>query len=168
MTSIANILGGFMVSNTLSLLNPYQIVNDNSAMSDRYIYLYCYLYKTPINPCNQDVILNYFVYFQVVEELPTDSIRQICYGDRRDNPRYGKNNHPISIPSFSDDIVSLVLSSSYNLFFRIVSPYSNIVDLSQKLCNFERSKVEDNYCQKKRKLIINPNVTLKKKQKKLY
>ena len=49
--SIANISGGFMVSNTLSLLNPYQIVNDNSAISDRYIYLYCHLYKAFITPC---------------------------------------------------------------------------------------------------------------------
>ena len=36
--SIANISGGVMVSDTLSLLNTYQIVNDNSVMSDRYIY----------------------------------------------------------------------------------------------------------------------------------
>ena len=41
--SIANITGGFMVSDILSLLNAYQIVNDSSVMSDRYIYLYYHL-----------------------------------------------------------------------------------------------------------------------------
>ena len=41
--SIANISGGFMVSDTLSLLNTYQIVNDNSIMSNKYLYLYCHL-----------------------------------------------------------------------------------------------------------------------------
>ena len=38
--SIANITGGFMVSDILSLLNAYQIVNDNSVMFDKYIYFY--------------------------------------------------------------------------------------------------------------------------------
>ena len=45
--SIANISGRFMVSDTLSLLNAYQKVNDNSGMSDRYVYLYCHLHKAP-------------------------------------------------------------------------------------------------------------------------
>ena len=51
--SIANISGGFMVSDTLSLLNDYPIVNNNSVMSDRYLYLYCHLYKAPTTPCVQ-------------------------------------------------------------------------------------------------------------------
>ena len=40
--SIANISGGLMVSDTLSLLNAYKIVNDNSGISDIYIYIYIY------------------------------------------------------------------------------------------------------------------------------
>ena len=56
--SIANISGGFMVPDTLFLLNAYQLVNDNSVMSDRYIYLYCHLYKAPNTMCVQDIILN--------------------------------------------------------------------------------------------------------------
>ena len=36
---IANISGEFMVSDTLSLLNAYQIINDNCVMSDKYIYM---------------------------------------------------------------------------------------------------------------------------------
>ena len=75
--SIANISGGFMVSDTLSLLYTYQIVNDNSVMSDRYTYLYCHLHKDPTTPCDQDIIINHFAHLGVVEELPTDSIRQI-------------------------------------------------------------------------------------------
>ena len=75
--SITNISGGFVVSDTLSLLNTYQIVNDNCVMSDRYIYLHCHLYKAPITPCTQVIILNHFSYLKVVEELPHDSIRQI-------------------------------------------------------------------------------------------
>ena len=74
-----------------SLLNAYPIVNDNSVMSDRYIYLYCHLYKAPKTLCVQDIILNHFAYFEVVEELPTYSIRQIYYGDRRDNAYSVKN-----------------------------------------------------------------------------
>ena len=35
--SIANMLGEFMVSDTLSLLNAYQRVNDNSVMFNRNI-----------------------------------------------------------------------------------------------------------------------------------
>ena len=46
-----------------------------------YIYLYCHLYKSPTTPCVQDIILNHFVYIEEVEELPTDSIRQVYYGD---------------------------------------------------------------------------------------
>ena len=79
--SIANISGGFMVSVTLSLLNTYQIVNDDSFMSDRYIYLYFHLYKAPTTPCVQNIIFNHFIYIEVVEELPTYSNRQIYYGD---------------------------------------------------------------------------------------
>ena len=80
--SIANVSCGFMVFDTLYLLNTYQIVNDNSVVSDRYIYLYCHMYKAPITTCVQDIILNHFVYREVVEELPTYSNRQIYYGDR--------------------------------------------------------------------------------------
>ena len=76
--SIAKMSGGFMVSNTLSLLNAYQIVSDNSVMFNRNIYLYCHLYKAPTTPCDRDIILNHFAYLEVVEELPTDSNRQIC------------------------------------------------------------------------------------------
>ena len=65
--SIANISGGFMISNTLSLFNAYHIVNDNSVMSDRYIYLYCHLYKAPTTPCAQDIILNNFVYLKLLK-----------------------------------------------------------------------------------------------------
>ena len=75
--SIANISDGFMVSDALSLLNVYELVNDNTVMPDMYIYLYCHLHKAPTAPCDQDIILNYFAYFEVVEELPTESIRQI-------------------------------------------------------------------------------------------
>ena len=53
-------------------------------------------------------------------------------------------------------LLSVPLSSD-NSFCHIVSPYSIIVDSSQKLCKFERSKVENDYCQKKMKLIINSN-----------
>ena len=74
-----------MVSDTLYLLNTYQIVNDNSVISDMYIYLYCRLYKALTTPSTQDIILIHFVYLEVVKELPTDSIRLIYYSDRRDN-----------------------------------------------------------------------------------
>ena len=70
--SIATISGGFMVSDTLSLLNAYQIVNDNSVIFDRYIYLYCHLHKAPTTPYAQDILLNHFAYLEFVEELPTD------------------------------------------------------------------------------------------------
>jgi len=83
--SIANLSGGFQVSDTLSLLNAYHVDFDNSVMFDRYIYLYCHLYKAPTTPCAQDILLNHFAYLEVVEELPTDSNRQIYYGDCRDN-----------------------------------------------------------------------------------
>ena len=66
-------------------------------MSDRYVYLYYHLYKTPTAPCTQDIILIHFVYLEVVEELPTDSIRQIYYGNRRDNVRFVKIDHPVSV-----------------------------------------------------------------------
>ena len=65
--SIANTSDGSMVSNTLSLLNAYHIVNDNSVMSDRYIYLYCDLYKAPTTLCAQDIILNHFVYLKLLK-----------------------------------------------------------------------------------------------------
>ena len=79
--SIANISGGFMISDILSLLNAYQIVHDNSVISDRNVYLYCHLYKAPTTPCSQDIIINHFAYLEVVEELPTNSIRRIYYSD---------------------------------------------------------------------------------------
>ena len=99
--------------------------------------------------------------------LQTDSIRQIYYSDRRDNERSGKFGHPIPVPSFSDDTFSLIISLLLvpslldNSFYHIFPLYSKIVNTSQKLCNFERSKIEDNYFQKKRKLNINSNVMKK-------
>ena len=126
--SIAKILGVFMVSNTLYLLNAYQIVTDNSIMSDRYIYLYCHLYKAPTTPCAQYIILNHFEYFEVDEELPTDFIRQIYYGDRRDNTHSVKYEHPISDPTSFDDTCSLMVSPlsapspSDNPFCHTISP----------------------------------------------
>ena len=80
------------------------MVNNNSVMSDRYIYLYCHLYKVVTTLCDQDIILNHFAYFNIIEELPTDSIRQIYYGDCRDNARSVKIDHSISGPSSSDDV----------------------------------------------------------------
>ena len=99
-----------MVSNTLSLLNVYQIVDDNSVKSDRYIFLYFHLYKVPITPFAQDTILNHFAYLEVVEDLPTDSNRQNYYGDRRDNEHSVKIEYPLSGPSSSDDTFSLIIS----------------------------------------------------------
>ena len=131
-----------MVFDTLSLLNINQRVNDNSVMSDRYIYLYCHLYKAPTTLCTQDITLNHFAYLEVVKELPTNSIRRIYYGDRRDNARSVKFYHPTSAPSSSDDTFSLMVSplsvpsSSDNLNFHIISSYSMIVNSLQKLSNF--------------------------------
>ena len=108
--SISNTSGGFMVSDTLSLLNAYQIVNDNSVMSDRYTYLCCHLYKALTTQCAQDIILNHFAYLEVVKGQLTDSIRQIYYSDRRDNAHSGKKYHPILLYSSSSDIFSLMVS----------------------------------------------------------
>ena len=58
--SIADISGRCMVYDTLSLLNAYQIANDNSVISDRYDYLYYHVYKAPITSCVQDIIFNHF------------------------------------------------------------------------------------------------------------
>ena len=79
-----------MVSDTLSFLNAYQKVNDNSVMSDMYMYLYHHLYKCPTTSYTQDIILNHFAYLEVVEELPIDSFCQIYHDDHRDNARSGK------------------------------------------------------------------------------
>ena len=132
-------------------------------MSDRCIYLYCHLYKAPTTPCAQDIILNHFTYLEVVEELPTDSNRQIYYGDSRDNEYSAKIEYPSSGPSSSDDTFSLMVSPVSapspldNQFFYIVSPYSMIKNSSQNSNNFDSSNVKDISGQKKRKLIINSN-----------
>ena len=97
---ITNISGGFMVFDTLSLLNAYQIVNNNSGMS--YRYLYCHLYKALTTPCAQDIILNYVAYLDIVEELPTDSNRQIHYGDSRDN------THSVKVNIICQDLLILM------------------------------------------------------------
>ena len=161
--SIANISGGFMVSDTLSLINACQRVNDNSAISDRYIYLYCHLYKAPTTLCAQDIILNHFAYLEVVKGQLTDSIRQIYYSDRRDNAHSVKIEHPLSGPSSSDDTFSLMVSLVSvpslldNQFCHIVSPYSMIVNSSPKLSTFDSSNIKGISGQKKGKLIINSN-----------
>ena len=91
-------------------------------MSDMYIYVYFHLYKNPFSPCTHRIVLNHFAYFDFSEELPPDSIRQIYYCDRRDNARSRNIGHPISAPSLSDDVFSLIVSSisvpssSYNSF----------------------------------------------------
>ena len=110
--SIANISGEFMVFDILSLLNAHQIVNDNSVMSDRYLYLYCHLYKAPTTPCDQDNILNHVAYLEVVEELPTDSICQVYYGDRRDNV------YSVKMNILYQDLL-LLMTRFYNGFPRI-------------------------------------------------
>ena len=109
--SIANISCGFMVSDTLSLVNAYNIGYENSGMSDMYIYVYFHLYRHPFTPCTHRIVLNHFAYFEFSEELPTNYIRQIYYCDRRDNARSRKIGHPISAPSLSDDVFSLIVSS---------------------------------------------------------
>ena len=135
--SIANIPGRFMVSDTLYLLKAYQIVNDNSVMSDRYIYLYYHLYKVPTTPCDQDIILNHLAYLEDVEELPTYSIRQIYYGDRCNNANSVNIEYPLSGPSSFDDTFSLMVSPVlapsplYNQICHIISPYSMTVNSSQ-------------------------------------
>ena len=53
-------------------------------------------YLTGIS-CTENIILNRFVYLEAVEELPTDTIRQIYYGDRRNHARSEKNGHPILV-----------------------------------------------------------------------
>ena len=129
--------------------------------------MYCRLYKAPITSCTQNIILNHVAYLGDVEELPTDFIRQFCYGDRRDNARSGKIVHPILVPSFSNDTFSLMVSllsvpsSSDNSFCHIFSPYQRLL-IRLKSCAMlkgRRSKVKDNSCQKKRILIINYNIT---------
>ena len=78
-------------------------------MFDRYICLYCHLHKAPTTPCAQGTILNHVAYLEVVEELPTDSNRQIYYGDSRDNEHSVKIEYPSSGPSSSDDTFSLLV-----------------------------------------------------------
>ena len=114
--SIANISGGFMVFDTLSLLNAYQIFNDNSVMSDRCIYLYCHLNKAPTTPCVPDIILNHFTYLEEVEELPTDSIRHMYYGDRCDNMHSVKIEH-----SYQDlHLLAIHFSNGFPLISTII------------------------------------------------
>ena len=147
--SIANISGGFKVSDTLSVLNDCQIANDNSVMFDRCIYFYCHLYKAPTTPCVQDILLNHFAYLEVVEELPTDSNRQIYYGDSRDNEYSAKIEYPSSGPSSSDDTFSLMVSPVSvpspldNQYCHIVSPYSMIINSSQNSNIFDNFNVNE-------------------------
>ena len=170
--SIANMTGGFLVSDTLSLLNAFNIDFDYSAMLDRYIYLYCHLYKAPTTPCPQDIQLNHFAYLEVIEELPKDSKRQIYFGDSRENDNSVKIEYPSSFPSYSDDtfspMVSSVSASSQldNQFCHIVSPYSMIINSNNNDDVFDSSKVNEISGNKKRKLISNSNDSMKLKLKK--
>ena len=59
---------------------------------------------------------------------------------------------PVSVPSPLD-----------NQYCHIVSPYSMIINSSQNSNIFNDSNVNENYCQKKRKYIINPNDFVKLK-----
>ena len=83
--------------------------------------------KLPQHRVFRIIILNYFAYLEVAEELPTDFIRQFDCGNRRDNARYRKIEYIILAPSYSDDTLSLMISpvlaptSLYNQFCRIVS-----------------------------------------------
>ena len=138
-------------------------------MFDRYIYLYCHLFKAPTTQCAQDILLNHFSHLEVVEELPTDSNRQIYYGDSRDNDHSVKMEYPSSGPSSSDDTFSLLISSVsapsqlYNQFCHIVSPYLMIINSTQNSNVFDSSNVNDISGQKKRKLISNSNDSMKLK-----
>ena len=146
--SITNISGRFMVSDTLSLLNVYQIVNNNNGMSYRYIYLYCPFYKALTTPCAQDIILNHFSHLDVVEELPIDSNRQIYYGDSRDSAYSVKNEYHLSGSSYSGDTFSLILppvsapSPLDNQCCHIISSYSMIINSSQNSNEFDSSNVK--------------------------
>ena len=159
-------IGGFKVSD-------YYIGFNNSVMFDRYIYLYYHLYKAPTTLCVQDILLNRFAYLEVVEELPTDSNRQIYYGDCRDNDHSIKMEYPSSVPSSSDDtfspMVSTVSAPSQidNQFCHIVSPYSMIINSTQNSNVFDSSNVNEISGQKKRKLISNSNDPMKLKEKKI-
>ena len=52
-----------------------------------------------------------------------------------------------------------------NQYCHIVSPYSMIVNSSQNSNILDHSNVNENYCQKKRKLISNSNDSMKLKSK---
>ena len=132
--------------------------------------IYLYIVKVLTSSCARDSILTHFAYLDVVEELPTDSIRQIYYGDSRDNAHSVKIECPLSGPSSSDDTFSLMVSpvsapSPLNNQF-CVSTYSMIINSSQNSNTFDSSNVTYISGQKKRKLIINSIDSLKKSKKK--
>ena len=136
-------------------------------MSDRYIYLYYHLYNTPTTPCAQDIILNHFAYLENVEDLPTDSNRQIYYGNSRDNEYSVKIEYSLSEPSSSDDTFFLMVSPLSaqspldDQFFHIVSPHLMIINSFQNSNTFHSPNVNEISGQKKRKLIINSNNSIK-------
>ena len=128
------------------------------------------MYKAPTTPCVQDIILIHFAYLEVVEELATGSNRQIYYGDSRDNEHSVKIEYSSSGCSSSDDNFSLsdspvsAPSPLDNQFCHIVSPYSMVITSYQNSNIFDSSNVNEISGQKKRKLIINFNDSIKLKK----
>ena len=125
---------------------------DNSVMFGRYIYLYCHLYKASTTSCAQDILLNHFAYLEVVEMLPTDSNRQIYYGESGDNDHSVKMEYPSSGPSSSGDTFSPLVSAPSQLdnqFCHIVSSYSMIINSTQNSNVVDSSNVNEIYGQKK-------------------
>ena len=127
------------------------------------------MYKTPTTLCAQDIIFNHVAYLEVVEELPTDSNHQIYYGDSRDNEYSVNMEYPSSGPSSSDDTCSLMVSPISasspldNQYCHVLSPYSMTISSSQNSNVFDNSNVNEISGQKKRKLVINSNNSMKLK-----
>lgn len=78
------------ICDTLPHLPAYHILS-NSDFSDRNIYLYYHVYKSPTTPCIEDIRLNHFAYLDLIEyldECPTTCNREINYSDHRRNTIY--------------------------------------------------------------------------------
>ena len=94
-------------------------------------------------------------YLEVLEELPTDSNRQIYHGDSRDTDHSVKMEYPSSWSSSDDDTFSLLVSPVSapspldNKFCHVVSPYSIIINSTQNFNVFDSSNINETSGKKK-------------------
>ena len=132
--SIDNMKGGFIISNTLQLIDACQISDDVILNSDKNMCVYCYMHKAPITLSVQVIWINYVAYIYSISHLAIGSRHQIYYSNRH-------NHNIVTINQFlsSHDYVNNCTNVS-SLYSQIINSCQNVNIVNSNICSIKTKK----------------------------